>query len=302
MKRYWYFYLCATVLLISCCVLPDAVYSSAPEVTAEKISVADFDVFKTVNGKVICASPLSVTADYYLVVDEFLVSEGDYVNKGDKLLKVDKTLTKQNYLISASPDFEKCSEIQQYVYSPCDGYVEEIKRSLIYSEGDLICTVNDTSSLCVVAQINERNLQEVAVDQSVIIKCNALKNRSYSGRVKAIASSVDTAQGNTVETVIEIDSPDSYLKNGFSATVNINTDTIADAICIPAETIYQDSTNNEYVYIYSSGVANKRYVETQYTDGVTTVVSSGINDGEYIITSEVDFIKSAVNVVCEVKE
>ena len=302
MKRYWYFYLCAAVLLICCSVLPDVVYNSVPEVTAQKITTSDFDIFKTVSGKVVCGNQVSVPAEHFIAVDEFLISEGDYVNKGDKLLKVDKTLSKQNYLLAGIPDFEKCSDIQQYVYSPCDGYIEDINKSPTYSEGDLICTVNETSSLCVVAQINERYLQDISIDQAAIINCSALKSRPYSGRVSAIASSVDAIAGNTVETVIEIDSPDSYLKNGYSANININTDTIVDAVCIPAVTIYQDEKNNEYVYVYSNGIAIKRYVETQYTNGVTTVVSSGIYDGEYIITSEVDFVQSAVNVVCEVKE
>ena len=220
--------------------------------------------------------------------------------------QLDRTLTeasaKQSACASAKGDIEQSksrialarAQLERMnLRAPFDGVVADISGELgeyatpsppgilTIPAIDLI----DDSCLYVSAPIDEVDAARLKLGQVSRITLDAIKGRSFAGKVRRIAPYVLDLekQARTVEVEVEFDRPaeGENLLVGYSADVEIIHEVRAPVLRIPAQTLLQGNR----VLVYADGVLEERTVQTGLSNWEYAEVVSGLQEGERIVVS-----------------
>lgn len=218
------------------------------------------------------------------------------------------------------------------IYAPNDGSVsrlnvevgERVTGASQFSAGTEIMRIANLSQMEVKVEVSENDIPRVKLNDTCIIEVDAYLNRRFRGVVTEIATSAN-ALGTSVEQVTNFEVKvvllrDSYVdlideksliaspfRPGMSATVDIQTQRVVDAISVPlqavttrddtstastyarakskmANTEKDDGQLHEYVFVYEKETAKIREVSTGIQDNTYIEIISGLKVGEEIIT------------------
>lgn len=113
-----------------------------------------------------------------------------------------------------------------------------------------------------------------------------------SGRLVSIGNSVDPAT-RTFPVIYELSNPGSSFQSGLFANVHIDTETKQEVLAIP-ETALIEEEGNFVVYVHVSGESfEKRRITTGIRDRGWVEVTSGLVEGEYVVTINAYQVKLA---------
>ncbi|MBI5429022.1 MAG: efflux RND transporter periplasmic adaptor subunit [Nitrosomonadales bacterium] len=144
----------------------------------------------------------------------------------------------------------------------------------------------DDSCMFVSAPIDEVDAANVKVGQEARITLDAIKGKTFAGKVKRIAPYVLELekQARTVEVEVEfVEAPsDENLLVGYSADVEIVHATRANVLRIPTQTLLE----GKKVLLYGGkGVLEERAVTTGLANWEQTEITGGLNEGDQIVMS-----------------
>jgi len=144
----------------------------------------------------------------------------------------------------------------------------------------------DDSCMFVSAPIDEVDAANVKVGQVARITLDAVKGKTFAGKVKRIAPYVLELekQARTVEVEVEFaEAPnDENLLVGYSADVEIVHDSHANVLRIPTQTLLE----GKKVLLYrADGLLEERAVTTGLANWEHTEITSGLNEGDQIVLS-----------------
>lgn len=195
------------------------------------------------------------------------------------------------------------SRVKKQEYSPyliLSGSISETD----YVEASTGAVVND--AMLVTVLVSESKISAVKEGQKAEITGDGFENKSYTAYVSSIgktAKKVAVGSGKivVVDVVLEIENPDDDLKSGFTAKVKLFTDNARNVTVLPYSAVMQDEVG-EYVYLYSNGKAIRAKVKTggELADGYE--VLSGVDAGDFVITSPLDIGDGSVSVFVEKQE
>jgi HlyD family secretion protein len=162
--------------------------------------------------------------------------------------------------------------------APIDGTVSELNGEVgdIVSTDTFITIVN-MEPLTIVANIDESDLDIVAVGEKATVVFDSFPNITLTGVVTLINPQLQTLdQYNVVELTIEIDSSEplagKILPIGLSATVEVIKDSVPDALMVPVEALYALDDKGSYGVLLDDGT----------DEGTMTPVTLGITNGTFI--------------------
>jgi len=148
-----------------------------------------------------------------------------------------------------------------------------------------VITLIDDSHYTIDLAIDETDIVNISVGQSVKLNVAALKGTPVTGKVTKIAAApkID-GQLVTYAATVTIDSTDAPLRPKMSATATITTGEVKDVILVPNRFIRVDnSTQRTYVTVQENG----KYTDTVVTIGVrnetNTQIVSGLQAGQTIV-------------------
>jgi len=161
----------------------------------------------------------------------------------------------------------------------------------------------DDSCMFVSAPIDEVDAASIKVGQEGRITLDAIKGKTFAGKVKRIAPYVLELekQARTVEVEVEfVDAPnDENLLVGYSADVEIVHSSRDNVLRIPTQTLLEGNR----VFLYQAGVLEDRTVTTGLANWEHTEIISGLKDGDQIVlTLDQDGVKAGARVQPEVKK
>lgn len=141
----------------------------------------------------------------------------------------------------------------------------------------------DDSCLFVSAPIDETDAANIKVGQAGRIVLDAIKGKSFAGKVKRVAPYVLELerQARTVEVEVEFVEPPTTenLLVGYSADVEIVHASHDNVLRIPTQTLLEEKR----VLLYrADGILEERSVETGLANWDYTEVISGLNEGDRI--------------------
>jgi HlyD family secretion protein len=222
-------------------------------------------------------------------------------------------LTRQAAVENARVDLERCT-----ITSPIDGVViykqVEVGKTVVasFSAPTLFVIAQDLRKMRVIAPINEVDIGQVAVGQTVTFTVDALPDHTFEGRLAQLRSpytpsekqqSQSATQQSAIpnfDAVIEVNNNDLLLRPSLTANVSIIIDRHRDVLLIPnsalrvslpeieAPAAVQTDSSSATVYKLRdgnrNGVPEPVTVTLGVSDRISTQVLSGLRLGDEIVT------------------
>ncbi len=235
------------------------------------------------------ASSKTVTAEANGEIDHVYVLEGSAVSSGAAIAHIDSDTVADNLTASSlslrssalSRD-NAMDRLDDYtITAPISGTVvtKNIKAGDKLDNSNMskeMAVIYDMSSLECELSVDELDIKNVAVGQSVIITSDAVEGKTYHGEVQSRSINGTTSGGVTTYPVtIVITDFDEDLLPGMNIDVEITTSQAKDVLAIPITAVNRGNT------VYIKG--EKTDAADKAPEGYKTVkVETGVFNNEYI--------------------
>ncbi|HJA63957.1 MAG TPA: HlyD family efflux transporter periplasmic adaptor subunit [Candidatus Intestinimonas stercoravium] len=260
----------------------------------------------------------TVTAAVGGMVASISVEEGDWVDKDQTILQLssesldDQVQSASENLRNSEISYQRQTEqLDDYtITAPITGTIvdKNYNAGEITESNQVLCTIYDLSYLTMTLSVDELDIANIEVGQTVSIEADAVEDKTYTGVVtKVSVAGTSSGSATTYPVTIRIDETDGLLP-GMSVDATIELGSAEDVLAIPAAALNRGDT--VLVTADSPSAANAETVqstdaeelpesteapaatEVPAEDGeteqqyVSIPVTTGISDGSYIeITS-----------------
>lgn len=187
-----------------------------------------------------------------------------------------------------------------FVTSPLSGVITS--RPVKLGEGTaastLIATVVSFDSLYIEAFIDEADVAKIAKGQLVNITMDAYPGIVYAGEVYRISPVVlgGKQETRTFEARVRFKDTPPVIKPGMSADIEIQVDSIDNALVIPSQAI-TEKEGKKYVYIVKDSRLKLVTIDQGKFNWNLTEVKSGISEGDdVVINTETQKLKEGMRV------
>ncbi|HCY77825.1 MAG TPA: efflux RND transporter periplasmic adaptor subunit [Ignavibacteriales bacterium] len=222
------------------------------------------------------------------------------------------------------------------IRSPMDGVVTKLNVELGervfgagFSMGSDIMTISDLRNIEAVVDVDENDVVLVSVGDTANIKVDAFKDQEFIGIVSEIGNSANTTGLGTQQEVVNFEvkikliDPKNSLRPGMSCNADIETETVANILSVPIQSVTTrsdmpqmdqasgdgedegiiqvktDKKNNfkpkEVVFLIKNGKAKSVEVETGLSDDNYIAVLKGLEGGEEVVSGSYKAISRELN-------
>ena len=171
------------------------------------------------------------------------------------------------------------------VTAPFSGIVTEkmVEKGSVVSVGAPIAKITDISSLKLVVEIPEKDINRFRVGQSIPIETDVYPSVRFTGRVSMVAAEGDAAHKYPIEIKVP-NSGKNQLKAGMYGTI-ANTDKLkSQTLSVPRQAIL-GSAKHPQIYVVQNGKAVLKTVEIGTTTNEYYEITKGLKTGDQVITS-----------------
>ena len=188
-------------------------------------------------------------------------------------------------------------------------------------QGTDVLRIANLDRMQVEVEVNENDIVNVKKGDMVIVSVDAFGDRKFNGVVNEISNSAITQSEGTQEEVtnfsvkIRILNHGRLLKPGMSATADIETERVQNALVVPIQSVtlrgpdsagdfrrsaeeepreqedqnenstpWPDKGSRQGVFVVENNTALFRPVETGTTDNTHIVISKGVKEGEEVVS------------------
>jgi membrane fusion protein (multidrug efflux system) len=215
-----------------------------------------------------------------------LISEGDF----EKIQYDLEALQASFNLASLELDYTQ-------IRAPIAGVISEryLKLGNTIKTGDQVFRVTSFDPLVAYMFIPEREFRQIAADQPVQIEIDALTGPPVVATVTRVSPIVDPETG-TFKITIELRGTDHGIKPGMFGRMNIVYDKHENVLQVPRSAII-DSSSGMSVFVVENDIGIRKTVETGFSSNGMVEITSGLTDGERVITVGHVGLKNEASVV-----
>lgn len=235
----------------------------------------------------------------------------------EKLTKLERDYPQRKAAATASIAIQQAAEKKALVQSdtakrnidmmtlkaPVDGYLN-VERNTdgnffyrgmefpLYQVGDqvragvAVAQIPDMSSFEAAAQINEQDRGHLAKGLEAELQIVALRRKSYRGTVKDLGTTTGPPWNRRFECKLSLLEPGPELRPGMSARITIKTDTISNALWVPAQALFE-SDGRKFVYVRKGDGFAQKDVKL-IRKGESQAVLEGLKEGEMVALASPD--------------
>ena len=205
--------------------------------------------------------------------DKGLISEGDF----EKIQYDLEALQASFNLASLELNYTQ-------IRAPIDGVVSEryLKLGNTIKTGDPVFRVTSFDPLVAYLFVPEREFRQIAAGQPVQIEIDALPGAPVAATVTRISPIVDPDTG-TFKITIEMRGAEQQIKPGMFGRMSIVYDKHENVLQVPRSAIIE-STGESTVFVVEDEVGIRKQVETGFSGNGMVEITSGLTDGERVIT------------------
>lgn len=171
------------------------------------------------------------------------------------------------------------------VRSPISGQIIEnklITGQFLKEDTEPVAIVAELSKVWVVAQVKEKDIQDIQTNDKVEIQVSAYPDLNLSGKIFHIQDLIND-QTRAIEVLIESENPQLLLKQGMYVTTRFQNQGV-NRIILPEKAVLQDE-NNSLVYVQNSkNQYLKRNIKVAATENDKVIVESGLNLHETVVS------------------
>ena len=215
-----------------------------------------------------------------------LISEGDF----EKIQYDLEALQASFNLASLELDYTQ-------IRAPIAGVISEryLKLGNTIKTGDQVFRVTSFDPLVAYMFIPEREFRQIAAGQPVQIEIDALTGPPVVATVTRVSPIVDPETG-TFKITIELRGTDHGIKPGMFGRMNIVYDKHENALQVPRSAIIESSSGTS-VFVVENDIGIRKTVETGFSSNGMVEITSGLTDGERVITVGHVGLKNEASVV-----
>jgi len=151
--------------------------------------------------------------------------------------------------------------------------------------GNAIAQIVDPMGLQLNCKLSERSSSSVTVGQPVEIVFDAMRGRTFHGRVKTVGTMTrslfdDDGSNDGVEVTIQLIETDPLLRAGFTAQILFIGDKKRNVIYIPRQALFMKD-GRQFVYVKNGGGYEQRTVKID-AEGESRAVVEGLSPGTMV--------------------
>jgi len=210
----------------------------------------------------------------------------------DSMLKVSQgaqTKSAQAQVAAAKGRLQAAEAQLHYttILSPINGIVADrpLYEGETASAGTPLMTIVNIAGVIARANLPVNELQHIKIGDSAKIKAPD-SSFEVSGRVTVVSPALN-ANSTTAEVWVETSNPEERLHPGATVQVSILTETIPDALVIPAAAILPSAEefSDSVLVAGPDSIAHKRRVEIGIKEGDKVQILKGLTPGDLVVTT-----------------
>lgn len=147
-----------------------------------------------------------------------------------------------------------------------------------------VVQIPDLKSWEISAQIDEQDRGHLALQQLAEVRIPAVPGRQYKGTVKNLGGTTGPPWNRRFECKLSLDDPSAELRPGMSARVVVRTESIRDALWIPAQALFESGAR-KFVYVREADGGFKEKDVELVRRSESQVVLKGIEAGAAVALS-----------------
>lgn len=182
--------------------------------------------------------------------------------------------------------------------APIDGAIIEsyVTPGMQVKAGEPLFKVAELSKVWLKAHLPASERTSVGTPGSAVFTIQGSKKQysmsDLNGRLVSMGNTVDPAT-RTISLIYELSNPDNALQSGLFANVHIDTETKKEVLAIPESALIEEE-GSFIVYVHISGESfAKRNITTGIRDRGWVEVTSGLEEGEHVVTTNAYQVKLA---------
>jgi len=171
-------------------------------------------------------------------------------------------------------------------HTPVNGIVLEKKalEGMRFMPGEVLYQIADLSSVWVIADVFEQNIELVRAGSKAQIKLDAYPDRLFTGVVSLVYPTL-TAATRTVPVRIEVSNPKGLLKPAMFANVEIPVGSKDEVLTVPVSAVIDSGTRQVVLVQLAPGRFDPRVVKIGSRSENYVEVLEGIAEGEQVVIS-----------------
>lgn len=170
-------------------------------------------------------------------------------------------------------------------------YINELLRP---DEDEPLFFIANTNEIWAVAYVNESNISEIKEDYDVTVNTLAFPDQTYHGKIEKIYNVID-AQTKSMKFRVRLQNHDFKLKPDMNCMVKVHYSENKELITIPSSAVIFDK-NKYWVMVFKDRHnIETRQIEVYRQLGDKTYISSGLKQGEKVISENGILIYDALN-------
>jgi membrane fusion protein (multidrug efflux system) len=184
---------------------------------------------------------------------------------------------------------------KKFLRAPFAGHlgIRAVDLGQYLGPGTVIVTLQALDPIFVDFFVPQQSVDQMRLEQSVAVKVDAFKDRTFVGEISAINPKVDTGSRN-VQVRATLKNPDHKLLPGMYATVDITTGSPKNYVTLPQTAITYNPYGDTVYVVENKGVdadgkpqliARQTFVTIGPTRGDQVAVLKGVEDGDMIVTA-----------------
>ncbi|MBD3225249.1 MAG: efflux RND transporter periplasmic adaptor subunit, partial [Caldithrix sp.] len=182
---------------------------------------------------------------------------------------------------------------KHFFYAPFNGVIArtELREGATVRSGAQLGEILNMDELEVKGSVQVRDLQWIDGDRPVRFTSKELDGQ-WNGCVKRVSRNID-AQTQTVPVFITLENGHRQeLFDGIFLNAVIPGKTIAHAITLPQNAVYNDNT----VYILKNGRLLRREIHIARTERESIIINEGVADGDTVVTEALQGVADGMQV------
>lgn len=159
--------------------------------------------------------------------------------------------------------------------------IRAVEPGDIVSPGKRLLVVSSRDETRLTAQIDEKNLPYLKIDQQARASSEAFPDRNFSAKLYYISPGVDIARGS-VEARFRVATPPDYLRADMTVSIDIGIARKDKALTAPVDALRENGSDRS-VQIVRNGRVQSAKVETGVRGSSRVEILSGVNAGDNVL-------------------
>jgi RND family efflux transporter MFP subunit len=156
-------------------------------------------------------------------------------------------------------------------------------------------TVARLDTIKVTIGITESDIYNVHVGSDATLTIPVNTDKKWYGNVKNLSRAAGE-QDRVFSAELFFDNKENELKPGTSGRIQLTLTTCDSAIVIPSNIITVEGINSTVMVVDTNNIAHRRFIRTGFQSDTETMVTSGLNFGELVITDGFQLVREGSQV------